>query len=124
MAAEWSRLCKAKDLTVDGAHIDVGFGDGRRHRVTVTELEDAYLLSGVVARRSAVTDSSGLMPQVWLRNRATALVGFRIDQRGRLVGEAWVPKPEITADEFQLYVRTVAAECDRFEYVLTGRDVE
>src|SRR5687767_11782957 len=106
MAVEWSRLCKAKDLTVDGAHVDVGFGDGRRHRVTVTELEDAYLLSGVVAARSAIADSLGLVPQVWLRNRATALVGFRIDQRGRLVGEAWVPEPGITADEFQLYVRT------------------
>ena len=62
--------------------------------------------------------------QVWLRNRATALVGFRIDSRGRLVGEALVPKAGLTAEEFQIYVRAVAVQCDRLEYLLTGRDQE
>ena len=52
------------------------------------------------------------------------MIEFRVDRRGRLVGEAWVPKPGLDADEFLLYVRRVAEECDRFEYILTGRDVE
>ena len=51
-------------------------------------------------------------------------MGFRIDHRGRVVGEAWVPKAGLSAAEFQLYLRTAAVECDRFEYVLTGRDAE
>jgi hypothetical protein len=41
-----------------------------------------------------------------------------------VVGEAWVPKEGLTAEEFQVYVRAVATESDRFEYALTGRDVE
>jgi hypothetical protein len=41
-----------------------------------------------------------------------------------LIAEAWIPKAGLTAEEFQLYVRTVALESDRFEYVLTGKDVE
>ncbi|HEU5178897.1 MAG TPA: hypothetical protein VFU24_15710, partial [Burkholderiales bacterium] len=58
--------------------------------------------------------------RAWRRNRSSQLVGFRVDQRGRLVGEAWVPKAGLSAQEFQVYVRRVAAECDRFEYLLTG----
>lgn len=46
------------------------------------------------------------------------------DRRGRLVGEAWVPKAGLTGHEFQLYVRHLAVEADRFEYRLTGRDFE
>ena len=124
MAAEWSRLCKAPDLKCDADSVDVTLGDGRRHRVDVEQQADAFVLSAIVVRQSKVASQSDLPVQAWLRNRAVALVGFRIDKRGRMVGEAWMPKIGLTADEFQLVVRTVAVECDRFEYVLTGRDVE
>ena len=30
----------------------------------------------------------------------------------------------LTAAEFRLVVRTLAVECDRLEFTLTGRDVE
>ena len=124
MAAEWSHLCMAPDLKCDAHHVDVTFGDGRGHRVNVEQQADAFVLSAIVVRQSKVALQSDLPVQAWLRNRAVALVGFRIDKRGRLVGEAWMPKIGLTAEEFQLVVRNVAVECDRFEYVLTGRDVE
>jgi hypothetical protein len=59
---------------------------------------------------------------VWRRNRVTELVGFRLDRRGRIIGEAVLPSPGLTAKEWDLYVRAVARACDRFEYVLTGQD--
>jgi hypothetical protein len=124
MAADWIRFCRAKDLTVDEPHVDVRFRDERRHRVTVKDEGDAYLISGFVVRQAMVTSLPDLPIQTWIRNRATQLVGFRIDQRLRLVGEAWLPKLGLTSAEFQLYLRTVASECDRFEYILTGRDIE
>lgn len=124
MAADWVRYCRAKDFTADDPYIDVRFEDERRHRVMVKDEGDAYLISGFVVRQAVVTSMPDLPVRVWLRNRATHLVGFRIDQRLRLVGEAWVPKSGLTPEEFQLYVRTVATECDRFEYILTGRDIE
>jgi hypothetical protein len=40
------------------------------------------------------------------------VLGFRLDQKGRLVGEAWVPKAGLSRDEFLLYVKRVADECD------------
>ena len=60
----------------------------------------------------------------WERNRASSLVGFRVDDRGRLVGESWVPTPGLTRDEFLFYLRSAAAACDLFEYQLTGKDRE
>ena len=124
MAGSWEGLCRAKDLQVDGSQIQVRFADGRGHRVTVGEDGEAYGLSAFVVRRAVVEALPDLPVRVWIRNRATQLVGFRIDRQNRLVAEAWVPKVGVTAEEFQLYVRTVALESDRFEFLLTGRDVE
>jgi len=124
VAAEWVRLCRARDLTVDEPHIEVAFKNERRHRVSVEDTHDSYQLTAVVVRQRVVAQQADLPLQAWLRNRATQLVGFRIDRRGRLVAEAWVPKAGLTAQEFQLYVRTVAAESDAFEYALTGADME
>lgn len=124
MAAEWAKLCQARDLIVEEPHVVIEFGDNRRHRVTVDEHANEYLLSALVARQSIVSTLPNLPMQVWLRNRAMSLVGFRIDHRGRLIAEAWVPTAGLTAKEFQHYLRSVAAEADRFEYVLTGKDSE
>jgi len=124
MAAEWVRLCRAKHLAVDEPYVDVEFAEGRRHRVSVEDRDGTYLITAFVVRRAVVTSLADLPLRVWLRNRATQLVGFRFDRQSRLVAEAWVPKAGLTAEEFQLYVRVVAAESDRFEYVLTGRDIE
>ena len=109
---------------MDDTAVEVTFHEGRRHRVTVEEVDEEYRLTALVARRRDVADLHNLPMQIWLRNRGTALVGFRIDQRGAVVGEAWVPKVGLTAEEFQVYVRAVATESDRFEYSLTGKDVE
>jgi hypothetical protein len=125
MAADWVRFCsRAEYLVVSEPHVDVTFGDGRRHRVTVKDEGDSYLIGGFVARRAVVTSVPDLPVRAWTRNRVTQLVGFRIDRKLRLVGEAWLPKEGITREEFQMYLRRVAYECDRFEYLLSGRDAE
>jgi len=124
MAAEWVRLCRRTSFVVDEPHVDVQLDDGRRHRLRIEEAPETYHVVGLVARQRVVASVPDVPVQAWLRNRATTLVGFRIDRQGRLIAESWVPKPGLTADEFQLYLRHVAAECDRFEYVLTGSDVE
>ena len=112
MIGDWTTLCQIPGFALDGDHIDVSLG-GRHQRVTVTEGDDSYLLSSFVARQSTVAGPPNIELQRWLRNRSTALVGFRIDARGRLVGEAWVPRSGLTAGEFQFCVRAVATECDR-----------
>lgn len=124
MASEWVRLCRTKDFSVDEPHIEVNVHDGRRHRITINDEGESYRLSAFVVRQAVVSSVPDVPIQAWLRNRVMLLVGFRIDERGRVVAEAWVPKAGLTQEEFQLYVRTVAVESDRFEYALTGKDNE
>lgn len=124
MAAEWAKLCRADDLSVHGDAVDVTLPDGRRHNVSVRDGGKTYELCSIVARAAALREIDNIPLQAWQRNRSSQLVGFRVDKRERLIGEAWIPKVGLTAEEFQIYVRRVAAECDRFEYLLTGADRE
>lgn len=124
MPREWTRLCKGAGFAIDGDEIEVRFTDERHHRVRVDDEGDAFRVIGVVARRGVVEGLENVALQAWRRNRSTQLVGFRLDDRGRLVGESWVPKAGLSGEEFATYVRQVAAECDRLEYLLTGRDTE
>ena len=124
MTSSWHSLCDAVDLQIEGASVRVRFRNERSHRVSVEELADGYRISGIVMRRSAIEDADEMARKLWLRNRSRSPVGFRIDRKGSVVGEAWAPKAGLTPAEFQLLVRSVAAECDRLEYVWTGRDAE
>lgn len=124
MNADWKSLCSAEDMIVEDADVVINFGDDRSHRVRVRETDDEFVLRAFVVRQSVVASIPDLPIQVWQRNRAATLMGFRIDKRGRLVGEAWIPKAGLSGEEFQLYVRHLAVESDRFEYRLTGRDSE
>ena len=109
MAAEWRRLCRSRQFSVSVNDVLVDLHGGRRHRVTIDDMGDAYRLSGVVARAGMAEGVKGLPIRTWERNRGTELVGFRLDKRGRLIGESWVPKAGLSAAEFQLYLSTVAA---------------
>jgi hypothetical protein len=122
----WRTLCAgAQDLQVEGdTGVLVTLGKARQHRVTVVVTGDAIELRAVVARRSRLDGLADPQLATWHRNRAVSLVGFRVDERGTLVGESWVPTAGLTAAEFLIYVRGLAAACDLFEFQLTGRDRE
>lgn len=124
MSADWTKFTKDKDFEPEDGAIVVRFGDGRQHRVSCLPEDGGWRLRAIVARAAALQGIEDVPLRAWRKNRASKLVGFRVDERGRLVGEAWVPQAGITAEEFQLYVRTVAAESDHFEHVLTGEDRE
>lgn len=123
MGADWARLCRTRDIVVDGDHVTVLLGDERRHRVAVVEQESHLELTAVVDRH-ALAEVPNAPLLAWRRNRESGLVGFRIDSRGRLLAGSWVPKAGLTAEELHHYLRTTAVEADRFEFALTGRDVE
>jgi hypothetical protein len=124
MPTSWRTLCTGPRIRFEGDDVVVSFENGRKHRLRIRETETAFEVHAVVARAAAVKDVTELPLRVWRRNRAAQLVSFRIDTRGRVYAEGWVPKAGITAEEFELVVRRVAAESDRFEFILTGKDVE
>jgi hypothetical protein len=124
-SSDWKQWCRDnEDIALDGDSVVVSFVGGRNQRIEVDDAGEAYELTGFVARPATLQAIPNAHLRAWERNRTTHLVGFRINRRGRLVGEAWVPKPGLSADEFLHYVRRMAAECDRFEYILTGKDYE
>jgi hypothetical protein len=121
---EWREFCVgAPDLIAGNAGVTVRFSN-RRQRIDVRTGDGVIELRGVVARRAVAVQIERVALVAWERNRAGSLVGFRVDDRGRLVGEAWVPTRGLTRDEFLFYLRTTAAACDLFEYQLTGKDLE
>lgn len=130
MLANWQKLCKARDFEIVGDTVVVRFQESaRRQIVQVRETEDAYELQSIAERLGtrSPADHAARVLRIWQRNRRAHLVAFRIEGDGRglrLVGEAWVPKAGLTAEEMQLYIRRLAAEADRMEYLMTGEDRE
>ena len=99
MNNKWSVICHGvENFKVNGDQIEATFADGRQHRVQVQETDQTFELTSVVSRAGQLNTIIDLPLRAWQRNRATQLVGFRIDQRGRLLGEAWIPKASITAE--------------------------
>jgi hypothetical protein len=123
MKTDWARLC-AGEFKINGTQIEIEFADGRKHRVEVTDAGEVYALKAIVAQRTVVQANPDLPLKIWQRNRSTQLVGFQVDNRSRLMAEAWIPKAGLTAAEFQCYVLAVARESDRLEFMLTGQDAE
>ncbi|MBA2539979.1 MAG: hypothetical protein H0V17_10120 [Deltaproteobacteria bacterium] len=124
MAAEWRRLVRGKEFEVEGDEVIVDVGLERSHRVRVTAEIDGLHLEAIVARSAVIIAAPELGRLAWERNRGGSIVGFRLDRKGRLIGEAWVPSIGLERGELELILNHVAAECDRFEHLLTGKDVE
>lgn len=123
MPTDWRRLARGVRLAVDGDEIVVSLGETRKHRVKVYDEGEHLRLRGKVATPGRIADLAHETRRAWELNRRDSLVGFRFDHRERLVGEYLVPIAGLTPDELALCVRAVAAECDRYEYLLTGKDV-
>jgi hypothetical protein len=124
MNVDWRQFCKAKGFASHDGVVEVLFDSGRSQKVVVEDLGDAFLLRSTIARQAVVSEIPDAAMRAWVRNRSTLFVGFRVDERGRMVGEAWIPKQGITKSEFQLILRHLATESDRFEFQLTGQDHE
>lgn len=123
------RLTAAEGLEwrIEGDTIVVGvLASGRKQRIRARREGSCYVFWTVVLGSNAASRTArrrrGLTLQAWVRNAETELVNFTFDGQGRLVGEIRHPREHLDAAELEIYVRILAAEGDRFEYVLTGRD--
>ena len=122
---DWQQFCKGTSrISVDGENAVLVITGDRRQRVEVRETPDTYEFRSIVVRPSAIASVVDAPLRAWRRNRGLQLVGFRVDRKGRLVGEAWIPKAGLSRDEFLESVARCAAECDLFEFHLTGKDSE
>ena len=129
MSDSWKVLSRERSLRCVGDAIRVPCGPERFQLVNVDDSDPSCLRlwSRVATRAQLNVDASTAgAPEVesWLINRYRELVGFKTVERGTVIGEAWVPMEALTAEEWELHVRTVAKACDRLEYLWTGTDRE
>ena len=123
------RIADESGWEFDGKRLEMPVGaGGRRHRINLARKRNGdYVLTCVVLGSATVTDSKAkwreLARLAWRRNAEQELVTFAFDDSHRLVGQVRHPADHLDFEEFELYVRTLARECDRFEYLLTGQDV-
>ncbi len=95
--------------------------------VEIARRGEICILRSVVVRPKFVTRNHAhwrrLAYRVWRKNAEKDLVAFAFDRGDRLIGLIEQPLATLAPEELSFYVETVAKECDRFEYVLTGEDV-
>jgi hypothetical protein len=127
LSVSWKALCREAGLRYQEQAISVPCGEERAQQVWVDDSNPDVirLWSRVAFRRQLPDDRPELeRPEVeaWLINRYRELVGFKVAERGTIIGEAWVPMIDVSVAEWALYVDTVAKACDRLEYLWTGSD--
>ena len=108
----------------DGNRVRISLSrSGRSQIVRLARRKDRYVFSSVVAHASAVNeDRRSLAFRIWRRNALKAVVTFTVDRRERVIGLIDQPIESLHPKELKFYLGTLARECDRFEYLLTGVD--
>lgn len=97
--------------------------NGRSQIVRLARRRDRYVFSSVIAQVAAVNqDRRSLAFRLWRRNALKAVVTFTIDRRERVIGLIDQPIESVHRNELRFYLETLARECDRLEYILTGAD--
>ena len=111
-------------LAYKGGEAVVSFPDGRRQTIHVRRNGNSYLLTSRVVGRTKVAnmEPTDLACQIWSRNRVTDVVEFALDDFGRLIGRIEQVAETLKSNELEFYLTALAQECDRLEYLLTGRD--
>ena len=112
---------------VDGDKIHVHFEKLQRAQTIFLDRdEDSWILYSVVLGRAEVTRNArrwrDLARLVWGRNAACELVTFAFDEKDRLIGRVIHPISVLDDEELLAYVKSLATECDRMEYLVSGRD--
>ncbi len=130
LAARVAAMVRREGLSwiVDGAVVEVPMArTARKHRIDLCEADGLYVLRTQVTGSSAFAHSGkdvrSLSYRSWHWNALSELVDFSVNDRGRLIGTIEQPMGSADDLELRMYVEALARECDRAEYVLTGRDL-
>ncbi len=114
------RLRPDEDLLrvpVGNRHQDIGFSIDREHVV----LSTVVVASPDVARNRRSKDL--LTVRCWMRNAESNIVTFTFDEDDNLISRVRHLAEHLDSNELELYVHALSEESDRFEYVLSLKDV-
>ncbi len=104
--------------------VTVEFINGRKQTIKYWIEGDSYVFASRVAGRAIVEriGEERIAKEVLLRNRASDVVIFRLTDAG-ITGRIEQRAATLQPEELRFYLGLLARESDRFEYLLTGRDV-
>lgn len=113
-------------LDPENRKIALRFKQGRSQTLEYAKREGRIRISSLVATASVVENMGRdkVIYRCWQRNRYTDVTSFSLDRRGRLVGQIEYPLETLDAAELAFYLETLAIECDRFEFVFSGADLQ
>jgi len=116
-----------KTWTLHDRYMDVKISRRKRHqRVYLRFIGQYYFFISVVMGSAAVKKNernwNELALMAWNRNADHEIVNFAFDNKDRLVGVIRHPAKYLDPEELELYINTLTYECDRFEYLISGRD--
>jgi len=102
----------------------ISFPDGRTQNIYIRRAGGCYVLTSRVigSTKAGNMAPADLARRIWVRNRATDVVEFALDESDRLVGRIEQIAETLNRNELEFYLIALAQECDRLEYLLTGRD--
>lgn len=111
-------------FSIDGDVATIAFRSERAQKIRMLVRHDHYVFTSRIlgSRRVKNMTWSELARRVWPRNRRTPLVTFMLDKQGRLVGRVEHPQATLDQAELRAILLHLARECDRLEFLLTGRD--
>ena len=99
----------------------------RIQKVRLARKNDTYEFRSVVGRVNDVPQATedgrnALLFRIWCRNALKPVVSLSMDGRDQVVGMVTCPIDSTQAEEIHFYLVTLARDCDRFEYILSGGD--
>jgi hypothetical protein len=111
-------------LRVEPGRATVEFPNGRTQEIRIDVSDDRYTLTSRVMGKARVEQQGldRLAALVWDRNPTSDIVEFTFDLQSRLIGRVEQLRDTLDRQELLFAITRLAEECDRFEYVLTGRD--
>ena len=102
-------------------------GSTRQQRIAMSVRHSVYEFTTVIANVTNVIGSTqkarrDLQFRIWRRNALKPVVALYIDDQDQIIGRITCTIESAHADEVSFYLATLARDCDRFEYILSGSD--
>ena len=118
---------RGEGWSISGKQLIVPVGQNDRiHKIRFRMEENQLQILTIVLDAQTVTQSDqhwrDLALLAWKRNSECDIVSFQFDSRDRLIGCITHPIEYLDFKEFENFVEVLAAESDRFEFLLTGKD--
>jgi len=120
------RLCEVcgNEFRLQNNRVIVEFPEmQRKQKILLGRKKNLLVMSSVVIKLDPEKETlQPLVCQIWRKNALLSLVSLSIDSRHRVVGKISVLYDSVTEENLAFYLRSLARECDRFEYVLSLED--